>query len=78
MKCFVIAQENKVKALNVVGVQGIAVEGLDDVRKAVEDAVSDRTIGTLLVSKEVQEKASDILERHGKRAVLPVVMLLDD
>ena len=78
MKCFVIAQENKVKALNVVGVQGIAVEGLDDVRKAVEDAVSDRTIGTLLVSKEVQEKASDILERHRKRAVLPVVMLLDD
>lgn len=78
MKCFVIAQENKVKALNVVGVQGIAVEGLDDVRKAVEDAVSDRTIGTLLVSKEVQEKASDILERHRNRAVLPVVMLLDD
>lgn len=78
MKCFVIAQENKVKALNVVGVQGIAVEGLDDVRKAVEDAVSDRTIGTLLVSKEVQETASDILERHRKRAVLPVVMLLDD
>lgn len=78
MKCFVIAQENKVKALNVVGVQGIAVEGLDDVRKAVEDAVSDRTIGTLLVSKEVQEKASDILEHHRKRAVLPVVMLLDD
>ena len=78
MKCFVIAQENKVKALNVVGVHGIAVEGLDDVRKAVEDAVSDRTIGTLLVSKEVQEKASDILEHHRKRAVLPVVMLLDD
>ncbi|MBP5552026.1 MAG: hypothetical protein J6X41_01440 [Spirochaetales bacterium] len=78
MKCFVIAQENKVKALNVVGVKGIAVEGLDDVRKAVEDAVSDRTIGTLLVSKEVQEKASDILERHRNRAVLPVVMLLDD
>lgn len=78
MKCFVIAQENKVKALNVVGVQGIAVEGLDDVRKAVEDAVSDRTIGTLLVSKEVQETASDILEHHRKRAVLPVVMLLDD
>ena len=78
MKCFVIAQENKVKALNVVGVQGLSVEGLDDVRKAVEDAVSDRTIGTLLVSKEVQEKASDILERHRKRAVLPVVMLLDD
>ena len=78
MKCFVIAQEKKVKALNVVGVNGIATEGLDDVRKAVEDAVSDRSIGTLLVSREVQNEASDILERHRKRAVLPVVMLLDD
>lgn len=78
MKCFVIAQENKVKALNVVGVQGLSTEGLEDIRKAVEEAVSDRSIGTLLVSKEVQNEASDILVRHRKRAVLPVVMLLDD
>ena len=78
MKCFVIAQENKVKALNVVGVQGLSTEGLEDIRNAVEEAVSDRSIGTLLVSKEVQNEASDILERHRKRAVLPVVMLLDD
>lgn len=78
MKCFVIAQENKVKALTVVGVQGLSTEGLDDIRKAVEEALSDRSIGTLLVSKEVQNEASDILERHRKRAVLPVVMLLDD
>lgn len=78
MKCFVIAQENKVKALNVVGVQGLSTEGLDDIRKAVEDALSDGSIGTLLVSKEVRNEASDILERHRKRAVLPVVMLLDD
>lgn len=78
MKCFVIAQENKVKALNVVGVQGLSTEGLEEIRKAVEDALSDGSIGTLLVSKEVQNEASDILERHRKRAVLPVVMLLDD
>lgn len=78
MKCFVIAQDEKVKALNVVGVQGLSTEGLDDIRKAVEDALSDRSIGTLLVSKEVQKEAADILERHKKRAVLPVVMLLDD
>lgn len=56
----------------------MSTEGLDDTRKAVEEAVSDRSIGTLLVSKEVQNEASDILERHRKRAVLPVVMLLDD
>ncbi len=78
MKCFVIAQDERVKALNVVGVQGLSTEGLDDIRKAVEEAVSDRSIGTLLVSKEVQNEASDILKRHRKRAVLPVVMLLDD
>ena len=56
----------------------MSTEGLDDIRKAVEDALSDGSIGTLLVSKEVQNEASDILERHRKRAVLPVVMLLDD
>ena len=78
MKCFVIAEEVKVKALNVIGVQGVSTENLDDVRKAVGDAVSDKTIGTLLISREVQEKASEILEAHRSRAVLPVVILLDE
>ena len=77
MKCFVIAQSEKVRALSVSGIQGIETENLTDVRKAVEEAFSDRTIGTLLISKEVQAEASDIIEKHRKRCVLPVVMLLD-
>ena len=78
MKCFVIAGQEKVHALQTAGIQGIETDNLSDIRKAVETAVSDRTIGTLLVSKEVQDKASDIIEKHRKRAVPPVVMLLDD
>ena len=77
MKCFVIAQSEKVRALSVSGIQGTATDNLSDVRKAVEEAVSDRTIGTLLISKEVQSEASDIIEKHKQRGVLPVVMLLD-
>ena len=77
MKCFVIAQSEKVRALSVSGIQGIETNNLTDVRKAVEEAVSDRTIGTLLISKEVQTQASDIIEKHEQRGVLPVVMLLD-
>ena len=77
MKCFVIAQSEKVRALSVSEIQGIETENLTDVRKAVEEAVSDRTIGTLLISKEVQTQASDIIEKHEQRGVLPVVMLLD-
>ena len=77
MKCFVIAQSEKVRALSVSGIQGIETDNLADIRKAVEEAVSDRTIGTLLVSKEVQDEASDILKKHQQRGVLPVVMLLD-
>ena len=77
MKCFVIAQSEKVRALSVSGIQGIETDNLNDIRKAVEKAVSDRTIGTLLISKEVQSEASDIIEKHRKRGVLPVVMLLD-
>ena len=77
MKCFVIAESEKVRALSVSGIQGIETDDLQDIRKAVQDAVSDRTIGTLLISKEVQAKASDIIEKHRQRGVLPVVMLLD-
>ena len=77
MKCFVIAQSEKVRALSVSGIQGIETDNLTDVRKAVEEAVSDKTIGTLLISKEVQTQASDIIEKHEHRGVLPVVMLLD-
>ena len=77
MKCFVIAVQEKVRALQTAGIQGIETDNLADIRKAVEDAVSDRAIGTLLVSREVQDKASDIIEKHRKRAVLPVVMILD-
>ena len=77
MKCFVIAQSEKVRALSVSGIQGIETENLPDVRKAVEEAFSDRTIGMLLISKEVQTQASDIIEKHEQRGVLPVVMLLD-
>ena len=78
MKCFVIAESDKVRALNTAGVQGIESENLPDVREAVQKAVSDKTIGTLLVSKRVQNEAYDILEKHKRRGVLPVVMLLDD
>ena len=78
MKCFVIAQSEKVRALSVSGIQGIETDNiLNDIRTAVEEAVSDRTIGTLLISKEVQTQASDIIEKHEQRGVLPVVMLLD-
>lgn len=77
MKCFVIAQSEKVRALSVSGIQGIETDNIADIRKAVEDAVSDRTIGTLLISREVQAEASDILQKHKQRGVLPVVMLLD-
>ena len=77
MKCFVIAKSDIVKALSVSGIQGFETDNLSDVRKAVEDAVSDRTIGTLLISKEVQTEASNIIRKHEKRGVLPVVMLLD-
>ena len=77
MKCFVIAQSEKVRALSVSGIQGIETDNLNDIRPAVEEAVSDRTIGTLLISKEVQTQASDIIEKHEQRGVLPVVMLLD-
>ena len=49
MKCFVIAQENKVKALNVVGVQGLSTEGLDDIRKAVEETGGNLTEAALLL-----------------------------
>ena len=77
MKCFVIAESEKVRALNAAGIQGLSSEDLPDIRKAVENVVSDRTIGTLLISREVQTEASDIIERHRKRAVLPIVMLLD-
>ena len=78
MKCFVIAESDKVRALNAAGVQGLESDNLPDIREAVQKAVSDKTIGTLLVSKRVQTEASDILEKHRKRGVLPVVMLLDD
>lgn len=78
MKCFVIAESEKVRALNAAGVQGIESDNLPDIRDAVQKAVSDKTIGTLLVSKRVQNEASDIIEKHRKRGVLPVVMLLDD
>lgn len=77
MKCFVIAQSEKVRALSVSGIHGIETDNLTDVRKAVEEVFSDRTIGTLLISKEVQTQASDIIEKHEQRGVLPVVMLLD-
>ena len=77
MKCFVIAQSEKVRALSVSGIQGIETENLTDVRKAVEEAFSDKTIGTLLISREVQTQSSDIIEKHEQRGVLPVVMLLD-
>ena len=78
MKYFVIAESEKVRALNAAGVHGIESDNLSDIREAVQKAVSDRTIGTLLVSKRVQTEASDVIEKHRKRGVLPVVMLLDD
>ena len=77
MKCFVIAESQIVRALGISGIQGIETDTLQDIRKAVETAVSDRTVGTLLISSEVQAKAADILEKHRQRGVLPVVMLLE-
>ena len=78
MKYFAIAEKRKTDALKVLGVDGIAAETSSDVRKAVSDALSEKSIGTLLVSEDVYKAAEDIISEHREKGILPVVMLLDD
>lgn len=76
MRYYVIADPETVRGFEVLGIKGCSPEGKDQVCRSVREAISDCSIGTILISEEHYESARTILEEHEKRGVMPAVMKL--
>ncbi len=74
MKYFVVADTERVDGFSCLGVDGIAVHDENQARGAVERALKDKAIGTLLVSSYVYDCSKQLICKHETTGVLPVVV----
>ncbi len=74
MKYFVISDNQKtVDAFNAMGVEGVLASE-DNVASALEKALGEGNIGTVLLAKTLHEKVSQRVSDHRREGVFPVIM----
>ena len=79
MKYLVIADNpDAVSGFQTMGVQSHLVNSDKEALDAVCDALKSRKVGTLVLSKHVEEISQSVLKSHRESGRLPFVMTLSD
>ena len=79
MKYLVIADNpDAVSGFHAMGVQSLLVNSDKEALDAVCNALKSRKVGTLVLSKHVEEISRGVLEGHRESGRLPFVMTLSD
>jgi vacuolar-type H+-ATPase subunit F/Vma7 len=77
MKYVVLSEDNTVvEGFLEMGVEAFLADE-DSALSFVQDALSDESVGTLLVSQKVYKAAEKTIEEHRGKGILPFVMTLD-
>lgn len=80
MRYHVIGSPAQVKAFSAAGVQGSAVSSSAGACSALEEVLKDRSVGTVLLSSLYYDdpSVSEVMEKHDRKGVLPVIMKLEE
>jgi len=79
VKYLVIADNpDAVSGFQAMGVESLLVNSDSEAMDAVCDALKSRKVGTLVLSKHVEEISQSVLKSHRESGRLPFVMTLSD
>ena len=79
MKYLVITEKtDAVSGFQAMGAETILVHSDKEALDAVSDALESRKVGTLVLSKHVQEISESVLKPHRESGRLPFIMTLTD
>ena len=79
MKYLVITDNSDVvSGFQAMGVESLLVKSDKEALDAVCDALKSRKVGTLVLSKHVEEISESVLKNHRESGRLPFVMTLSD
>ena len=77
MKYKVIANEDISQGFANFGVDAVSVFNKEQAKKAFEDALSDKSIGAVIISKEASKLIGEAVCNHEKSKKLPQILVLD-
>ncbi len=80
MKCMkyrVIANEDISRGFANFGIDTVSVSNKEQAKKAFEDAIKDKTLGAVIISKEASILIGEAVSDHEKSKKLPQILALD-
>ena len=79
MKCLVISENERcILGFRAMGLDSVLAESDDNALLTVKEAIESRKVGTLILSRHVNEISNGILESHRQSGRLPYVMVLKE
>lgn len=79
MKMFVIADNNDtLTGMKLAGIHGVIVHEKEEFRDAFTKAISDKTIGIVLIMESFSKKYPEILGTYKTKNLLPLIIEIPD
>ncbi len=78
MSFFVIGDEDTVLGFKLVGIPGVKAAGADEVRRAFQKAVSERSAKILLITERLAERIPQAVTRQRAAMRVPFVVEIPD
>ncbi|RKZ08240.1 Vacuolar H+transporting two-sector ATPase F subunit [bacterium] len=78
MKFFAIGDETMVAGFNLVGVDGIVVEGADDALEALDKALNSKDVGIVIVSERIASQIQERIEEYTFTHTFPLIIEVPD
>lgn len=77
MKYRVIANEEVSCGFANFGVDAVSVSSKEQAKKAFEDALNDKSLGAVIISKEASKLIGEAISNHERSKKLPQILVLD-
>ena len=74
MKILVIGNEEAVLGFSLAGVQGMVVNAVEEINQALDDALSSKEIGIVLVNQDVSSLIQSRMDTLQLRSTIPLVV----
>jgi len=74
MKILVIGNEEAVLGFSLAGVQGMVVNAVEEINQALDDALSSKEIGIVLVTQDVSSLIQSRMDTLQLRSTIPLVV----
>ncbi|MBQ3696815.1 MAG: hypothetical protein II883_02735 [Spirochaetales bacterium] len=80
MRYHIIGNDIQVRSMSVIGLRGDVVSSEKEAASALDKAIKDSTVGTVLVSESFYSlpEVSAVIRSHEKTGTLPVILCLQD